>query len=389
MFLAHNISTTTIEVLPRGVSFISGLCGVTPPPPPPPLRTAFNLGRNGDLAGAPKLVASTIADMLLPTNANATGGGVTGTTKKFSPFGGVDTKVYMTPNSATTQTAPAGSAVTNPPSTIVKTQGGLLVANVKVHFSVTGGGGTVAGDTAANVTTGSSGVATVSNWVINAGSNTVQAVGTYVDPSVTFAQSTDQNFPQTVTVDPTAGITFTATGGNVVPYGSMYQYAIGGYDFDPGFQTTTQVAWSSGRGAFGTAGTSTCPIFSDTDLPLRTAWGINTDLLLQTTFPLPSGWNKPLTISAAIDNDVIMYVNGHPLTVDGNNTLYAFPANGNYSFDPSSGFVKHENCATKDELTFTVPAGFLVGGQNLLAIRARDRGGVNYIDLKVTAPTPQ
>ena len=40
---------------------------------------------------------------------------------------------------------------------------------------------------AATVATGTTGVATVSNWVINAGSNTVQAVGTYADPTVTFA----------------------------------------------------------------------------------------------------------------------------------------------------------------------------------------------------------
>jgi hypothetical protein len=43
VFLAHNISTTTIEVLPRAVAPINGLCGVITPPAPAGLRTAFNL----------------------------------------------------------------------------------------------------------------------------------------------------------------------------------------------------------------------------------------------------------------------------------------------------------------------------------------------------------
>jgi hypothetical protein len=114
------------------------------------------------------------------------------------------------------------------------------------------------------------------------------------------------------------------------------------------------------------------------------------DLVLRKTFTLPSGWTTPLTVSAAIDNDVIVYVNGNPLTVDGSgNPLYSFPANGNYSFDASSGFVTHENCATRGELTFTVPASYLVAGQNVLAIRARDRGSVDYLDVEVKGQTPQ
>jgi hypothetical protein len=269
VFLAHNISETDIAVLPRGGT-ISGLCGVTPSAG---LGTAFNLEKNGDLASATKLVGSALADMLLPTNANATGGGITGTTRKFSPFGGVD------------------------------------------------------------------------------------------------------------------------TGGELIPYGASYQYQIGAYDVSPGFQASdysTTTGWSTGSGAFGSLGSTACPIFSDTQFPLRTNWPINTDLLLRTTFSLPAGWSTPLTISAAIDNDVIVYVNGHPLTVDGSgNPLYSFPANGNYSFDPASGFVSHENCAQRGELTFTAPASYLVTGDNVLAIRARDRGSVDYLDVEVKGQTPQ
>jgi hypothetical protein len=382
VFLAHNISTTTIEVLPPG-NFISGLCGVTVPPTS--LRKVIDLGTNGDFASATKLVGSAIADMLLPTNANATGGGVTGTTRKFSPFGGVDTKVYMTANSATSQNAPAGSAVTSPPSALVKTHLGALVAQVNVLFSVTSGGGTVTPTSA--VATDATGVATLSSWVINAGSNTVQAVGTYADPTVTFAPSTDPNFLQAVTVDPTAGITFTATGGDIVPYGSSYSYFNGVQGVDPGFEAvdfSPPVAWSTGSAPFGLAGTSTCPLFSDSSFPLGTSWPLSTDMLLRKTFSLPSGWSTPLTISAAIDNDMQVFVNGHDVT-----PAHTFSGDDAANYNFVSGFVTHENCATKGSLTFSVAANLLNAGDNVLAIRARDRSGVDYVDVKVSVQTPQ
>ncbi|HSU92462.1 MAG TPA: hypothetical protein VLI43_02050 [Gemmatimonadaceae bacterium] len=269
VFLAHNNSATTIEILPRG-DFISGLCGITVPPTG--LRKVFDLGKNGDFASATRLIGSALANMLLPTTANATGGGITGTTKKFSPFGGVD------------------------------------------------------------------------------------------------------------------------TGAELIPYGASYQYLIGAHDVSLGFEAPdySTTDWSTGSGAFGSLGSTACPIFSDTQFPLRTNWPIDTDLLLRTTFSLPAGWSTPLTISAAIDNDVIVYVNGHPLTIDGSgNPLYTFPANGSYSFDPASGFVSHENCAQRGELTFTVPASYLVSGSNVLAIRGRDRGSVDYLDVEVKGQTPQ
>ena len=98
-----------------------------------------------------------------------------------------------------------------------------------------------------------------------------------------------------------------------------------------------------------------------------------------------------LTITAAIDNDIAVFVNGNPLTTLNGVALYSFsgPDAGNYSFNPTSGLVTHENCATKGSLTFTVPVSFLnVGGQNTLAVRARDRGSVNYVDVKVSPATP-
>lgn len=400
VFLAHtvtqlvnNTATPGIEVLPPG-TLPSGLCGITTGSISG--RKMLDLASNGDVRSVTKMLGSALADMLLPTNANATGGGITGTTKAFSPFGGVDTKVYMTANSPTSQTAPAGSAVASPPSTLVKTLQGTLLPKVNVLFSVTSGGGTVAGGSSSTVTTGATGVATVSDWVINTGSNTVQAVGTYADPTVTFASSTSTSFPQAVTVDPTAGITFTATGGDVVPYGSSYLYMSGTQGFDPNFGTTdlTTTGFATAIAPFGTGDQNgtVCPLNSDANFPPNHQWPLNSDLLLLKTFPLPSWWTAPLTVSAAIDNDIAVFVNGHPLTTYNNAPLYAFSGTdaSNYSFNSGTGLVTHEGCATKGSLTFTIPAAFLnLGGQNTIAVRARDRGGVNYVDAKVAAPVPQ
>jgi hypothetical protein len=399
VFLAHNVTqlvnnvpTPGIEVLPAGGA-IPGLCVVATSSLTP--RTMLDLASNGDVRSASKALGFALVDLVSPENAYATGGGITGTTKKFSPFGGVDTKVYMTANSLTSQTAPAGSAVPNPPSALVKTQLGALVAKVNVQFSVTSGGGTVGGGSSSTVATVATGVATVSSWVINTGSNTVQAVGTYADPTVTFAAApVGSGFPQAVAVDPTNGITYSATGGDVVSYGSSYLFLDGPHDFaggfeDPSFSTTT---WSTGAGPFGTGdvGGTVCPINSEPGFTLNHAWVVDTDMLLRKSFPLPSWWTAPLTVTAAIDNDIQVFVNGNPLTTYQGNPLYSFSGDNNYAFDGSTGFITHENCATKGTLTFTIPAAFLnLGGQNVLAIRARDRGSVNYVDAKVTAQIPQ
>jgi hypothetical protein len=230
--------------------------------------------------------------------------------------------------------------------------------------------------------------------VINAGQNTVQAVGTYADPSVTFATApVGSNFPQAVEVDPTAGVTFTATGGDVIPYGSSYGYSTGTQGFDPTFGTQDLTTTSTASGPFGTGdiGATSCPINSDPLFVPNQKWPLGTDLLLLKTFPLPSGWSSPLTVTVAIDNDVAVFVNGHPLTTNNDATLYQFVGSdaNNYAFDASTGLVTHEGCANKGSLLFTIPVAYLnAGGQNTIAVRARDRGVVNYVDLKVSAPAP-
>jgi hypothetical protein len=260
-----------------------------------------------------------------------------------------------------------------------------------VLFSVTSGGGTISPTTP--VTTGASGVASLDSWVINVGSNTVQAVGTYADPTVTFAPSSVTGFPQAVTVAPTAGITFSAIGGDVIPYGSSYGYSTGDQGFDPTFGTHDYTTTLTASGPFGTGDLNgtVCAINSDANFVPNKKWPLGTDLLLLKTFPLPTGWNTPLTVTAAIDNDIAVFVNGHSLTTNNDAPLYQFVGSDatNYAFDASTGLVTHDGCANKGSLLFTIPVAYLhAGGQNTIAVRARDRGVVNYVDLKVSAQAP-
>jgi hypothetical protein len=100
----------------------------------------------------------------------------------------------------------------------------------------------------------------------------------------------------------------------------------------------------------------------------------STIFLLRKSFYVPASWTTDLYVGIAVDNDVEVFVNGTPVT-------------------PTSGgvpvFATHEGCAQQDEFVFDVPNSQLVlGGQNLLAIRARDRGGESYIDSRLSPPTP-
>src|SRR5207302_2523990 len=89
-------------------------------------------------------------------------------------------------NSPTSQTAAVGTAVSTPPSVIVKDANGNPVAGVAVTFAAAPGNGTITGGTQ---TTSTSGVATVGSWTLSptAGSNTLTATsGSLSGSPVTF-----------------------------------------------------------------------------------------------------------------------------------------------------------------------------------------------------------
>ncbi|HXL07743.1 MAG TPA: Ig-like domain-containing protein, partial [Gemmatimonadales bacterium] len=122
-----------------------------------------------------------------PNTLTATSTGLSGSPVTFSATGTAGTAATIAANSATSQSAPAGTAVSTPPSVIVKDANGNPVAQVAVTFAVAPGNGTITGG---SQTTNASGVATVGSWTLSAtaGPNTLTATSTGLSGSpVTFS----------------------------------------------------------------------------------------------------------------------------------------------------------------------------------------------------------
>ena len=76
------------------------------------------------------------------------------------------------------------------------------------------------------------------------------------------------------------------------------------------------------------------------------------------------GTSGVLTINVAIDNDIIVYVDGNEVISDG-----------------EGGFATHEGCPTLNSMTGSI---FVGAGTHKIAIVAQDRGGSTYFDAAVT-----
>jgi hypothetical protein len=202
--LAHNVpepNFTTIEILPIGVGFLDCTGAQT---------TAPSLGSRGRGLGSFALraidkLAHEVFQVLQPEVLSATAlvTGVTGTTKRLSPFAAVDTLAHLGALSPTTGlSGPQGGTVTAP-QVLVSTPNDVPMPNITVTFTVTAGGGklTAVGDnalvTSVVATTDAEGKATVGSWVLGTGTNTVTAVAT--PPHLNSG------------IDPIGGLTFTAT----------------------------------------------------------------------------------------------------------------------------------------------------------------------------------
>lgn len=98
----------------------------------------------------------------------------------------------------------------------------------------------------------------------------------------------------------------------------------------------------------------------------RTVWPADTDLLIRRRITLPAG-ARTLQVRVAIDNDVQVFLNEQ---------------------DISGGLRTHNECPSRDSFVFTAPDSLLLPGQNLLAVRAHDRGIWTYFDMAVTCLSP-
>jgi adhesin/invasin len=131
----------------------------------------------------------------------------------FTATGIAAAPASMVAVSQTTQSAPAGTNVGDPPSVIVRDAQGIPVQGVIVTFTVSAGGGSVVGSPD---TTNANGVATLASWRLGAvlGPNTVTATAPGL-PSVTFSATGTAGAAATVVA--TAGNNQTAVQGTAVP----------------------------------------------------------------------------------------------------------------------------------------------------------------------------
>lgn len=148
----------------------------------------------------------------------------------------------------------------------------------------------------------------------------------------------------------------------VVPFGaSGYQYQVVPTDEGIGFERPDfdDSAFGLGDAGFGTR-EGYCELNNPDDV--RTEWPVGTDLLVRKTLDLPAG-TTDVVVSVVVDNDAQVFINGQ---------------------DVSDGLQRHEGCPGSDGFSFAVPDSVLQVGTNLLAVRARDRGSLAFLDLQVT-----
>lgn len=173
----------------------------------------------------------------------------------------------------------------------------------------------------------------------------------------------------------------------VVPYGAQEiaasRPAVGGFLYKivphgvlPGFEAVGFDAFGNGflPGASPFASldnTAGCALFNYA----QTDWDpIDTDLLVRLPVRLcADGSMTNVRIGVAIDNDARLWLNGQPGV-----PLACNPVS-------PDGLCQTEYCATFDKLVFQIPAANLLNGTNLLAVRARDRTVVSFLDVQVSA----
>lgn len=113
---------------------------------------------------------------------------------------GPPTATQVAKNGGDGQSAPVGTAVTTPPSVIVKDANGNAVAGFAVTFAVTAGGGTLAPTSA--VTSDVGGIASLSKWVLGptTGNNSVTATAPGLVGSPVIFSATAQPLATNVTI---------------------------------------------------------------------------------------------------------------------------------------------------------------------------------------------
>lgn len=378
--IAHNVGSG-IEILPTApVDFLD--CGGSAQNPQ---RRVLDLVKDAQYGKAANRVVSLAAGFFSTRPLYAVASGIGGKTKSFSPFGGVDTAVVVQLPAnfpAQPQQAPAGSNVASPPSLLVRTANGHTpLGGASVTFAITAGGGSLGPVSSATALTSTvvttdntTGLATVPNWTLGVGPNNAVTGSASITLPTNISGLATTGAGVSVSGNP---VSFTATSTDLIPYQATgYVFRSGASGIAPGFEqpgfaATSENGWQTGTAAFASTnlGASCQSLVATVGTPWPNSPTPN-DMLLRRSFTLPAWWSAGLTVGVAIDNDFQLFIDGTNVT----------PTNSP-AFNPSTGFVTHENCATQD--SFLVPIA-VAGGTHVMAIRARDRGTAAYVDARLS-----
>jgi adhesin/invasin len=330
----------------------------------------------GPLPGANTLIASVTGLTSVTFNATATGG----------------TPVSMLPVSLVTQGGVAGQVAGSPPSVVVRDAQGNPVPGIAVTFSVTSGGGTLAG---ATQTTGANGTATVTSWTFGpvAGTNTVVATATGL-PNVTFTANTagvpaqviafagnNQAAVQgtAVATDPAVRVT-DGSGQGVAGVTVTFLVTSGGGALTGGTQVTdatgvaTVGSWTLGAGASNTM-TATVSATGVGGNPVTFTASAATQIAVTQQPPatIASGANFTVTVQLRDAANALSPVTGLPLTISlasGGGTLNA--AGTGLTVNTATGFA-----------TFNVN---ITGTSGARTLRISGTGVGNVVTTAVTIP---
>jgi hypothetical protein len=274
------------------------------------------------------------------------------------------------------------------------------VPNATVRFAATAAACSAlsVGGTVSNA----SGVASDAAWVIASGANARVACGRGL-------AGTDFNGPR-AGVDPfqalsvhfgdlsngpaidlrTGSVQFTATGivlpATLVPFGSGGYSSYGPYgavsagpptsgppsDWPSPAPATSSTIGSQSPFLGAYSGCSLTSGFNGT-----ASFPENTDVFVTKSIVVPAAGT--LTATILIDNDVRVWVDGVERTSIVPATFSA-PATLAGSFNANSQFWQHEGCADIGPAVLSIP---ITAGTHTLALWARDRGAVGYLDVKI------
>jgi hypothetical protein len=168
--------------------------------------TATGLTAITDSSGIATIGSWTLGMTAGSNTLTVTNTSMSGSPQTFTATGTAGTATQLAINAGNSQSALIGTAVTTPPSVIVKDANNNPVSGVSVTFAVASGGGSVSGGSA---TTGTNGIASAGGWTLGttAGTNTLTVTSGSLTPVTFTATGTSSATAPTIsTVDPATGI---------------------------------------------------------------------------------------------------------------------------------------------------------------------------------------